>query len=224
MDNTTVVIITLVVYKALLIAIGFWASSRTRSEEDFFLGGRKLGPVVAAVSYSSSASSAWTLLGLSGAAYVLGVSVVWIAAGSFIGMLVAWFWIAPRLMAFSRRHDHLTLTEILAHDTSGGLRRAIVITVSVIVIFSFVFYVAAQFQAAGNTFVSTFDMSMANAIIIGALIIMFYTLLGGFWAVSVTDTLQGLLMAFTALLLPLCLLYTSPSPRDVEESRMPSSA
>ena len=206
MDNTTVVIITLVVYKALLIAIGFWASSRTRSEEDFFLGGRKLGPVVAAVSYSSSASSAWTLLGLSGAAYVLGVSVVWIAAGSFIGMLVAWFWIAPRLMAFSRRHDHLTLTEILAHDTSGGLRRAIVITVSVIVIFSFVFYVAAQFQGAGNTFASTFDMSMANAIIIGALIIMFYTLLGGFWAVSVTDTLQGLLMAFTALLLPLAAL------------------
>ena len=80
------------------------------------------------------------------------------------------------------------------------------LSVSVIVIFSFVFYVAAQFQGAGNTFASTFDMSMANAIIIGALIIMFYTLLGGFWAVSVTDTLQGLLMAFTALLLPLAAL------------------
>jgi sodium/proline symporter len=206
MDKATIVLITLVIYKTILIGIGFWASRRTRSEEDFFLGGRGLGPVVAAISYSSSASSAWTLLGLSGAAYVLGVSVVWIAGGSIIGMLVAWFWIAQRLMRFSRRHEQLTLTEFLAHDTAGGMRKGIVITASMIVIFSFVFYVAAQFQGAGNTFAATFDLPMAEAIIIGAVIIMVYTLLGGFWAVSVTDTLQGLLMAFTALLLPIAAL------------------
>ncbi len=206
MDKTTIVIITLVIYKTILIAIGFWASKRTRNEEDFFLGGRGLGPVVAAISYSSSASSAWTLLGLSGAAYVLGLSVVWIAAGSIIGMLVAWFWIAKRLMRFSRLHNQLTLTEFLAHDTAGGMRSGIVFTSSAIVIFSFVFYVAAQFQGAGNTFASTFDLPMGEAIIIGALIIMVYTLLGGFWAVSVTDTLQGTLMAGTALLLPIAAL------------------
>lgn len=212
MATSTIVIITLVLYKAILIAIGFWARSRTRNEEDFFLGGRALGPLVAAISYSSSASSAWTLLGLSGAAYVLGVSVIWIAAGSITGMLVAWFWIAPRLMRFSREHDHLTLTEFLAHDTHGGMRHGIVITASVIVIFSFVFYVAAQFQGAGNTFATTFQLPMAEAIVIGALIIMVYTLLGGFWAVSVTDTLQGLLMAFTALLLPIAALVAVGGP------------
>ena len=74
------------------------------------------------------------------------------------------------------------------------------------IIFSFVFYVAAQFQGAGNTFASTFGLSMDVSIILGALIIMIYTLLGGFWAVSVTDTVQGLLMAATALLLPVAAL------------------
>ena len=167
MSRTTVVIATLVVYKMLLLGIGWWAKSRNRNEEDFFLGGRGLGPLVAAISYSSSASSAWTLLGVSGIAYVLGVSALWIAAGSFTGMLVAWFWIAPRLMTFSRKHNQITLTDLLAHDSSGSMRRAIVISASVIVIFSFTFYVAAQFQGAGNSFASTFQLSMTESILIG---------------------------------------------------------
>ena len=202
MDKQTVVIATLLLYKALLIGIGVWASRRTHSEEDLFLGGRGLGPWVAAVSYSSSASSAWTLLGMSGLAYVVGVSAIWVVLGSVIGMLVAWGWIAPRLMVFSRLHGHLTLTDLLLHDTAGSWRTAIKWSASLIVLVSFVFYIAAQFQGAGNTFASTFDLSMRSSIVLGALIIMVYTLLGGFWAVSVTDTVQGLLMALTALLLP----------------------
>ncbi len=202
MSRTTVVIITLVLYKLLLLGIGWWAKSKNHNEEDFFLGGRGLGPLVAAISYSSSASSAWTLLGVSGIAYIMGVSALWIAAGSFTGMLVAWFWIAPRLMAFSRRHNQITLTDLLAHDCSGSIKKAIVVVASVIIIFSFTFYVAAQFQGAGNSFASTFDLSMTESILIGAAIIMIYTMLGGFWAVSVTDTVQGLLMALAALVLP----------------------
>ena len=202
MDKATVVIITLVAYKLVLIAIGLWASRRVHSGDDFFLGGRGLGPVVAAISYSSSASSAWTLLGMSGVAYVMGVSALWIVAGSLVGMLVAWCWIAPRLMTFSRTHNQITLTDFLLHDTDGTMRNAILWVSSLVIIFSFVFYVAAQFQGAGNTFSSTFELPMNQSIVIGAIIIMIYTLLGGFWAVSVTDTLQGLLMAATAILLP----------------------
>jgi len=202
MDKTTIIAATLVCYKLLLIGIGFWAERRTRNEEDYFLGGRSLGPLVASISYSSSASSAWTLLGLSGLAFVLGLSTIWIVLGSIIGMLVAWFWIAPRLLSYSRSRDQITLTEFLADDTEAGMRSSITVTVSLITIFCFIFYIAAQFQGAGNTFASTFDMSMESSIVIGALIIMIYTLLGGFWAVSVTDTVQGLLMAFTALALP----------------------
>ncbi len=206
MEKTTIVILTLLVYQLALLGIGWWAKARNQNEEDFFLGGRGLGPVVAAISYSSSASSAWTLLGVSGIAYLIGVSAVWIAAGSFTGMLVAWFWIAPRLMKFSRRHGQITLTAVLAHGTEAHMRKAIVVTASVIIIFSFTFYVAAQFQGAGNSFASTFDISMTQSILIGAAIIMIYTMLGGFWAVSVTDTVQGLLMALTALLLPIAAL------------------
>lgn len=206
MDKQTVVVVTLVLYKVLLIGIGIWASRRTHSEDDFFLGGRGLGPWVAAVSYSSSASSAWTLLGMSGLAYVVGVSAIWVVLGSIIGMLVAWGWIAPRLMAFSRVHGHITLTDLLLHETVGGWRSAMKWSASLIVTISFVFYVAAQFQGAGNTFASTFDLSMRSSIVLGAGIIMVYTLLGGFWAVSVTDTVQGLLMAATALLLPVAAL------------------
>ena len=200
------VLATLVLYQLLLLGIGWWAKYRNRDESDFFLGGRGLGPLVAAISYSSSASSAWTLLGVSGIAYLLGISAVWIAAGSFSGMLVAWFWIAPRLRRFSREQDLITMTDVLVYGCDHGMRRAIVISASVIIVFSFTFYVAAQFQAAGNTFATTFELPMGDSILIGALIIMIYTMLGGFWAVSVTDTVQGLLMALTAVLLPVAAL------------------
>jgi len=203
MEKTQVVLVTLIVYKLLLIAIGVWATKRTSDSDDFFLGGRGLGPIVAALSYSSSAASAWVLLGLTGIAYAYGLSTIWVALGSITSMFVVWFWLAPRLMRFSVKHDHITLTEVITHQTDG-LSRTIIIWVSTfIIVASFVMYVAAQFQGAGSTFASTFDMPMASSIALGAFIIMIYTLLGGFWAVSVTDALQGSLMAIAALVMPI---------------------
>ncbi len=202
MDRTDIVIAVLAIYQVALLGIGCWASRRTADGKDFFLAGRRLGPVVAGVSYASSASSAWTLLGLSGIAYAAGVSAIWVAAGSISGMFVAWWWVAPRLMRRSRARDHMTLTDFLAHGAEGGDRRAIVGLSSLVILFSFVFYIAAQFQGAGSMFSSTFGLSLPASIGIGAAVIMVYTFLGGFWAVSVTDTLQGILMAVTALLLP----------------------
>lgn len=206
MSREDIVIATLVAYKALLIGIGFWASKKTIDTDDFFLGGRQLGPLVAAVSYSSSASSAWTMLGLSGIAYVLGLSSIWIALGSISGMFVAWYWIAPRLMTQSRKKKHITLTDFLLDGISGTLRRTMLWIISLIIVFSFIFYIAAQFQGAGSTFSLSFGLPINKSIIIGALIVMLYTLIGGFWAVSLTDTLQGILMAITAVLLPLTAL------------------
>jgi sodium/proline symporter len=203
MEKSSVVLITLVIYKAILICIGIWASKRTSDSDDFFLGGRGLGPVVAALSYSSSAASAWVLLGLTGIAYVYGMSTIWVALGSITSMFVVWFWIAPRLMKFSRKHEHITLTEVVAHQTSGWQRRLVVWLSTFIIVASFVMYVAAQFQGAGNTFASSFDISMPSSIALGAFIIMLYTLLGGFWAVSVTDALQGTLMVIAALVMPI---------------------
>jgi sodium/proline symporter len=212
MLDADIVLITLVAYKVLLIVIGLWAQRRVSSEQDFFLAGRQLGPWVAAVSYSASAASAWTLLGMSGLAYGIGVSALWVALGAVTGCAVSWWVLAPRIMRLTEGEKILSATEFIAGATESGQRRAIIVLVSVIILFCFVVYIASQFQGAGNTFASTFGMSSAESIALGGTIILIYTLLGGFWAVSVTDTLQGLLMLFTAVLLPVAAIIHLGGP------------
>ncbi|WP_448212921.1 sodium/proline symporter [Colwellia sp. MEBiC06753] len=201
MERETVVLLTLIVYKLLLIAIGFWASKRTHTTEDFFIGGKTLGPWVAGVSSSASASSAWSLLGVSGAAFSMGYSAIWLFPAVVLGYMFNWLWIAPRIRRLGNDTSSVTLTNLLAGNDNYS--KAVVYSCTFIIVFSFAFYIAAQFQAAGGTFASTFSMESQSAILTGAAIILIYTLLGGFWAVSVTDTLQGLLMAVTAIVLPI---------------------
>lgn len=202
MLDTDIVLATLIIYKVALILTGLWAQRRVSNEQDFFLAGRQLGPWVAAISYSASAASAWTLLGMSGLAFTLGLATLWLALGAVLGCAFSWWVLAPRVMAIGADQQLLSATEFIALGTRGPQRQRIISLVSVIILFCFVIYIASQFQGAGNTFASTFGMSGAGSIVLGGAIILVYTLLGGFWAVSVTDTLQGLLMLLTAILLP----------------------
>lgn len=202
MTQATVILITLVIYKIVLVGIGLWAQKRTDTSADFFLAGRQLGPVVAAISYAASSSSAWTLLGVSGAAFTLGVSAAWLVPGILACHVLCWFGLAPKLMSMSASRNLITLTDVLVGNAQGTVRQKLASVAAIIVLIAFVFYVASQFQAAGNTFASNFDLSMLEAVTLGGVIVMVYTLLGGFWAVSVTDTLQGLLMALSAIVLP----------------------
>ncbi|WP_337879404.1 sodium/proline symporter [Rheinheimera sp.] len=201
MEQSTAVFMTLVAYNLVLIAIGLWASKRSQSTEDFFLGGQNLGPVVAGISSSASAASAWSLLGASGATYVWGLSMLWLFPAILAGYLFNWLWLAPRLRQFSREHQVVTLTDVLIHS-AGPYRNPLTMLCSFIVVFSFTFYVASQFQAAGGTFASAFGIEMRTAVVLGAAIILVYTLLGGFWAACVTDAVQGVLMMLVAVLLP----------------------
>lgn len=204
MSRAEAILYTLVAYKLVLVAIGVWATRRTRDTSDFFLGGRRLGAWVAAISASASSSSAWTLLSVSGMAYLWGWPALWLFPATVSGFLVNWLWVAPRLMPASREAGAITLTEFLAGPgAQHGWARRVVVLASLVVLFSFTFYVAAQFQAAGHAFASAFRLEMETAVLVGAGVVLLYTLLGGFWAVSVTDTLQGLLMAATAAFLPL---------------------
>jgi sodium/proline symporter len=212
MSRAEAILVTLLCYKIALVAIGVWASRRTRNDADFFLGGRRLGPWVAALSASASSSSAWTLLGVSGAAYAWGLSALWLFPATLSGFLINWLWIAPRLMKMSREGNSLTLTQFLASDSTGRHHLIIVRLSSIVILFSFMFYVAAQFQAAGNAFSSSFGLPANSSIAIGVAVIVLYTLLGGFWAVSVTDTLQGLLMVTAAVFLPLMVLVKVGGP------------
>lgn len=212
--NVTVVLTTLVIYKVLLIAIGLWANRRTVAESDFYLGGRKLGPWVAAISASASSSSAWTLLGVSGAAYSWGLSAIWLFPACLGGFMVNWYLVAPRLRRLSAEQESISLTDVLAAGVSPRQKRAFILSASSIILFSLLFYVASQFQGAGKTFVSTFDFPLVESVVVGGAIVMFYTVIGGFWAVSVTDTLQGLIMAATAFILPITMLVAIGSPSD----------
>ena len=215
MDRATIILITLVSYKLILVGIGFWASQRTKDNDDFFLGGRGLGPIVASVSYAASSSSAWVLLGFSGMVYTVGVSAIWFVPGIVFGHYSSWKWIAPKLMELSQRKRYLTTTDLIAGETNGPIRSAIVILASIFIVVSFAFYVAAQFGASGSTFADSFGLSLENSVMLGALIILIYTLLGGFWAVSVTDTLQGLLMMVVSIVLPIAALIAVGGPAEL---------
>lgn len=202
MTETAVVLATLVTFSVVLIAIGLWARRRNLDVQDFYLGGRKLGPWVAALSASASSSSAWTLLGVSGAAYAWGLPALWLFPATVGGFFINWVWVAPRIRRLSREEGAITLAEVVAPASLGPLRMTILRVIAAIVVFSFVFYIASQFEAAGKAFEATFGLSKQTSILVGAGVVLVYTLLGGFWAVSVTDCLQGLLMVAAAALLP----------------------
>ncbi len=202
MSSDLTILLTLIVYMVTLLGIGLWASRRTRDEDDFYLGGRRLGPWMAAISANASSSSAWSLVGVSGAAYAWGLSALWLMISVVAGMLLAWLYVAPRLRAASGATE-LTLIDFLCgpRDAPGGMRNRRI--AASIVLFSFAFYVAAQFAAAGLAFEHSLGIDATLALLVGVAIIVIYTLLGGFWAVSATDLLQGLMMAGAAILLPI---------------------
>jgi len=195
-----------------MLGIGWWASKRNSDSEDFYLGGRKLGPMVAALSASASSSSAWSLLGVSGAAFAWGLPAIWLIPSTIAGFLINWYLIAPRLYTQSRASGALTLTEFIAGPPGDPARQTIMRMGAGVILFSFTFYIAAQFQAAGTTFASVLGIEQGTAIMIGAAVVLAYVWLGGFWAASVTDTVQGLLMAFSALLLPLLAVIAVGGP------------
>ena len=208
----TIIIATLILYQLLLLSIGWWASRRTSDNEDFYLGGRKLGAAVAALSASASSSSAWSLLGVSGAAYAWGLPAIWLIPSTLLGFFINWYWIAPRMWEQSRKDNALTLTEFLAGPQGDPARKTIMRIGSAVIIFSFTFYIAAQFQAAGNTFAGALNMDPTMAISLGAAIVLVYVMLGGFWAASITDSIQGLLMAGSAVVLPVAALIVVGGP------------
>ena len=194
--------LTLVLYMLALVGIGVWASRKASSEADFLLGGRSLGPVVAGLAYAASTSSAWVLLGFTGFVAAAGVSALWMVPGILAGYAAVWLWLGPYLNRVSREEGHLTALDVLAAGAGGAVGRAIKIVAAAMIVFCFSFYIAAQFQGAGAAIGEVFGISKTQAVIAGAGVILLYTFLGGFWAVSLTDTLQGMAIAAIALIMP----------------------
>lgn len=202
MPHTTSLVVTLIVYKVLLLSIGAWAARRSKDGSDFYLGGRGLGPWVASISAAASSSSAWSLLGVSGAAFSNGLSAIWLFPACLSGFALNWFVVARPLRQLSRNQSSVTLTELLAADATPRLSRWITISASIVILASLGIYVSSQFQAAGKTFAETLDMSMTAAVLTGGGIVLLYTMSGGFWAASISDLIQGLVMAAAAIVVP----------------------
>ena len=203
MERSSIIIITLVLYKLFLILVGWTTRKKNKTIEDYFIGGKQLGPIITSISYAASNSSAWTLLGVSGIAYSQGISTLWLVIGVIGGMFISWLKIAPSIYEITKKNKLITIPQLIADGYQDSEKRNILIASSFIIIFSFTFYIASQFQGAGNALNDTFGLSIVESILLSALVIYTYTYLGGYLAVSITDTIQGFLMAFTALIMPL---------------------
>ena len=208
-------IATMMFYLVALLAIGVWAQRRTASSSDFHLAGRRMGPIVAALSASASSSSAWTLLGVSGAAYAWGLQAMWLVPAVISGFAINWIFIAPRLQPASHANNALTLVEFLSSGMPERSQRVLRMLGAAIVLFCFTFYIASQFQAAGNAIEAALPITSTLAVVSGAIIVVAYVFLGGFWAASVTDALQGLMMLFVALVLPVFAVVAAGGPAGI---------
>lgn len=190
----------------LVMLVGVIAYLATRNLSDYVLGGRRLGGAVAALSAGASDMSSWLLMGLPGAVYAAGLSQIWVAIGLTSGAYGCWKLIAKRLRIYSEvAKDAVTLPAFLDNryrDTSKLIR----LTAALATLIFFVFYIAAGLYAGAILLSHTFDLSYMQGLWVGAFIIMLYTSIGGFLAVSWTDFFQGTLMLICLLLVPFFVL------------------
>jgi SSS family solute:Na+ symporter len=209
--------ISLFLYFGLMIAIGFYAAKQsTSSSEEYMLGGRRLHPAVAALSAGASDMSGWLLLGLPGALYAFGMSEAWIGIGLLIGAWLNWMIVAPRLREQTERYDNaLTIPEFLANRFPSKAMALRMVSAIIVVVF-FIVYTASGLVAGGKLFASAFgeliNWGMMSDYVFGVWftlgIVLTYTVVGGFLAVSLTDFVQGCIMMLALIAIPLVILNT----------------
>lgn len=190
-----VISIVMVVYLIAVVAIGFRFSGKNKTTGDFYLGGRKLGPLVTAMSAEASDMSSWLLMGLPGVAYLTGVAdAAWTAIGLAIGTYVNWLIVARRIRRYSHKAGNaITLPDFFSNRYRDNSRILMCISALIIIIF-FIPYTASGFSACGKLFASLFGVDYLPAMIVSAIVIVVYTTLGGFLAASTTDFIQSIVM------------------------------
>lgn len=196
-------IITLGLYFALMIAIGFYAWRKSTADaDDYILGGRQVGPAVTALAAGAADMSGWLMMGLPGALYVTGLAESWIAIGLFIGAFANWIIVAPRLREQTVSvGDALTIPEFLGKkfkDKSNLLR----LVSSIVIIIFFTLYSSSGLVAGGKLFQSAFGADYVTGIWITAAVVVAYVVMGGFLAVSLTDFVQGTIMVIALIAVP----------------------
>ena len=192
-------LLAIIVYLAGMIVIGWIYSKRTSNVGDFYLGGRKLGPLTTAMSAEASDMSSWLLLGLPGVAYISGIAdAAWTAIGLAVGTYLNWLIVAKRIRAYTDHVNAITVPDFFSkryHDK----RNLLSCIAALIIIIFFVPYTASGFAACGKLFKSLFGMDYTAAMLLSAVVIVGYTVLGGFMAASMTDLIQSVVMTIALI-------------------------
>ncbi|WP_034949382.1 sodium/proline symporter PutP [Erwinia oleae] len=207
MTVSTPLMVTFCIYILGMVLIGFVAWRSTKNFDDYILGGRSLGSFVTALSAGASDMSGWLLMGLPGAIFLSGISESWIAIGLTIGAYLNWKFVAGRLRVQTEHHGNaLTLPDFFTSRFEDNSKLLRVISALVILVF-FTIYCASGIVAGARLFESTFGMSYETALWAGAAATIIYTFVGGFLAVSWTDTVQASLMIFALILTPVIVIF-----------------
>lgn len=201
-----------VLYLAVMIGIGLYYSRKQKSLSQYILGDRSLGPWLTSLSAEASDMSGWMLMGLPGYAYLHGLSAFWTASGLILGTWANWVLTAKRLRTYTEIADNsLTIPDYLSNrfkDKKNILR----FICAIFIMIFFIIYTSSGFVAAGKLFNTIFNIPYTTALLIGTFVVVFYTFLGGFGAVALTDFVQGTMMFFTVLYVPVAATFALGGP------------
>lgn len=211
-------LIAIIIYMIAMLAIGYYAFRRTANLTDYMLGGRSLGPAVTALSAGAADMSGWLLMGLPGAIYVSGLVEAWMAIGLTVGAYLNWLFVAPRLRMYTQvSNNSITIPSFLENrlkDSSRILR----IASGIIILIFFTFYVSSGMVSGGVFFESSFGLPYHTGLIVVSLVVIAYTLFGGFLAVSYTDFVQGLIMFLALILVPVFGIFLTGGLSETTET------
>lgn len=221
-------LVSLSLYFAVMIGIGLYAFKKSTSDmQEYMLGGRTLSPKVTALSAGASDMSGWMLMGVPGAMYVSGLSSIWIAIGLTIGAYLNYIFVAPRLRVYTElAKNSITLPDYFENRFEDNTRALRIISSLVIIIF-FTLYTSSGVVAGGKLFESSFGLDYITGLYVTAGVVVAYTLVGGFLAVSLTDFVQGCIMFVSLVMVPIVVLFevggiseASQSIQSVSENMM----
>lgn len=196
------ILISIIVYMIAIIIVGIYYTKKNNNAGDFYLGGRKLGPFVTAMSAEASDMSSYLLMGLPGLAYLSGVcDVFWTIVGLALGTYINWLIVAKRLRRYTAKVNAITIPDFFANRYRD--KKLLKGISALIIIIFFVPYTASGFAACGKLFHSLFEIDYMTAMIISAIVIIAYTTMGGFLAASTTDFIQSIIMSIALIIVVL---------------------
>lgn len=212
LENNWPIALAFILYLVLMMSIGLYYSRRQKNLSSYILGDRQLGPWLTSMSAEASDMSGWMLMGLPGYAYLHGLSAFWTGIGLIIGTWANWLLVSQRLRNYTEvANNSLTIPDYLSNrfeDRKNGLR----LICALFIILFFIIYTSSGFVAAGKLFNTIFGIPYLHALLLGAFVVVFYTFLGGFSAVALTDFIQGTMMFFTVIYVPVAAAIAMGGP------------